>query len=416
MAFYDKNKKYLNKLYNVYSNIEEFKEFEKKFKDFSEENLVRMYTVKKANEVKDFQNNTDIDILDKAETLKCIGDFLDKTGKLDELIELQNSEIRRKLGKEFGITEEKNPFLLNKKEVLKNFNIETTLDKSEENINVKLAFWVNKFTKTLESVKRSNIKKIASDKNMNPDKLRENLNNIEDKIVVNNPNYYNQYNKFLNNEITKEEFEKTEEFKKMKKISLKSKYSTYELFDMASIDNNIAIGYMEKSFIIKDMALQKNNLELQSRGDYKLKGDFKVIDIKSKDKFNSIVSLHLKKTEVEILEKSKNSKIKKIESRNKKNIITTYLLNEYSDEKVKEIEKLVKTMGAYDDKINEILKNYTKILNIDVSKEEIKKNIDFRKKKEEIIKELEGKVNKNPKYKHENKKNNKNLNLDREDR
>lgn len=403
MAFYDKDKEYLNDLYENYEKEKDFREFEKDFKDFSKGQIARMYTVKKSNDVKHFTGELNTTKEQKLEQLKSLGDYFKDTKQIINFIKIQNEDIIKKTGKDLGETEKTNPFIVTKKQVFKEFSKEENYKKEEKIIDMKLAFWENRYTKTLESVKRSNISKIVSEKNINKYEVRRQINELNDKIAIENYSFFNTYKKFLNKEITRKEFENTDSFKTMQKISEEQskqnglEFTPYDLYDFASIQNNISKGYLEKNVSLEKIALTKNDLDMKIYNDSKVKGRFKVANVKSNDaKFNMEVSLHIREADVNRLNLN-NPNYTIMNKDSERPVLKNIILLEYTEEKVNEIKENIKKIGSFSEKTNSVLKEYARLFN-----EEIPKEINFDKKFiEEINRENLKEIN-IPKFKNNN--------------
>ena len=419
MEYYKKDKKYISELYNKFSNKEEFKYFEKNFKNFSKEEVIKMYIVKKSSDIKGFDKDIDVEKIDKIKTLYNIGNFLDSLGNIDELIKKQNAFTIHEIGYTLGVDEKSNPFIINKEEVMDNFATNLNINKSEENINFKYIFWINRYSKELESLKQADFNRIISEKDINNRKVKNNLYKMLNKIAYKNSNFYHPYLEFLNGKINKSEFEKTDEFQKMKEIISENKekkkidYNPYEMFNMASLNTNINMAYIEKSYLLREICIKKNNLTIETYDDEKIKNNgFKVININSnKDKFNSSVCLHARIEDIEILEKEKNSNIKNISNEEKKsNFLKSFVLTEFSDRKIDNIKKVIRKEDSYinNKTSNIIINQYKDLLGIEVKKKQqskqSKKLNDLKNKysygfsndiENKLLKEIRDKDNKN---------------------
>ena len=412
MAFYNKDETYLGEMSERLIKDRDFRTFRDNFESFDMDSVVQMYSIKLTNDINEYSLKEFPTKEDKANRLYKIGEYLKKIQRLNEMREIQNEKVLESTEKNLG-KDNKNPFIITKKEILKEFNIENNLNKKEEIVEMKLAFWENRVTKSLESLKNSAKAKYNVKNNKEKEKTTEALGEIQDRLAIENPNFSKDYGMFLNSEITKEELENTESFKKAKEIideknkETNNNFDLYNVLNIAVMEENIAVSYIEKASAIENIALNNRSINVQYFEDKNL-DEFNTVKFTAKEeKFSAPVEVHNKVEEIKKIQEKKDitlEKRKRVSSKTIPNIV----LVEFSDEKIKQIENLVEHINdGYDPSTKRIIKQYGLVLGMDVP--EIVNN-QKSKKDNEFINNLQSKTknNRNNRYNNRNNRYNNN--------
>ena len=408
--FYDKDESYLGELSKNLLKDRDFREFKDNFKGFELEDIVQMYVVKLANDINENSLKVEPSKEDKVNRLEKIGSFLKKTKRLDEMRKLQNGQVIEKTSKCLG-NENENPLIVTKKEIQREFEGFVNKNKPEEIVDMKLAFWENRVTKTLESVKKSAISKHNVLYKKEREETNESLRNIEDNLAIDNPSFVAKYHEFLSNKITKEQFEGSEEFKKVNNLiennykETGNKFSPYEIFNIASMQENVAISYIEKDTAVQNLLVENRSLDVTCLEDKRFKEDgaFKVVKLKPKEnKFSSAVEVHTRAETIDKIKEKKDITVEKAEGHRERKIhIKNILLTEFTDEKINKLKNHIDHINDYDTETKRVLKQYAGVLNYEVP--ELIQQKSNKKEDNDFIKGLQSKTNKN--HRNNNNKN-----------
>ena len=411
MTFYNKDANFLLELQEILSKDRDFREFKESFKGFDYREIVQMYVAKNAMEIKEV-NDIDASKTDKVDMLESIGEFLSKVKKLDEMRKTYNEDVLKKTEYSLG-NEYKNPLIITKKEIKKEFDIKENSMISTEDLNMKLIFWENRVTKTLESVKSSMIANYTALYKKDSRETKRNLSKMERCTITYNENFYDVYKKFLNKEITQKEFEQTDEFKKVEKeIKINNEntgfnYSPYTILNNTIISQQIGRSYLSKDIYIKNNLVKENKQLDTTIYKDKSKENFVVVGMKNKE-YNAEVDVHYKKSDYELFKDS--VKILEKDENAKKAPIKSVILYKFGEEKLKNLKNAIDNKKDYDGYTQKILNHYSEILEYKNEKEKDNKD----KKKENFYKDLQGRRNKNPKYKNDRNKEYRNRNKNRD--
>lgn len=346
-SYYFEGKNYIPELELELQKERDYREFKEKFKEFDIYDIVQMYHIKLVNNINDTLVTENVTKEDKAERLNKIGIFLNKTRQLNILKNIQNEKILEATEESLG---KDNIFIITKKQLLKEFDKNYNLDKKEEILDMKNIFWENKVTKILESLRICVQSKYSVENNKDKMEVNDEVKNVNDILSFEDSNLSNVYKEFLNNKISKEEFEKTDEFKKAKNIinefnkESKNNFKIYEIINIFALEENISISYLEKHKNIEHLVLNNSDINIGYR-DLKKYPDNNLIEIKSrKNVFSHKIEVHQGKKELDkILEKKDIPYIGKVIKTKK--IIPNIVLVEFSDDKVAKIKEMVKDIN-----------------------------------------------------------------------
>lgn len=369
---YYKNDKYLKEVYETLKEDKDYLKFEERFKSFDQDNLVQLYFVKLSNDLnEDFLGEYTREY--KINRLYKIGNFLDKTKKLEEMLNEQNDKVKESTKEDFK-EDSKNPFLVTKEELLNEFDRDVNQNKADEIIDFKMVFWENKLTKTLQSIINSANYKYDKKNNKEIKETTRNLYDLINIISVKAPECENLYKKYLNLEITRAEFERGEEYEKFKEevnnfnIKTGNNFKPYQVLNNISLNNNKAKSYINKSLSAKEIAIDNRSIDVKYMKDkhaYQLES---IQFITKENKFPGLVRVHLKVDDIEKIKENHEIEYSKLKSIYKWSIPNVVLL-EYSEDKCKKIEEISKNINnGYHIKTKRVINYYGKTLGFDVPK------------------------------------------------
>lgn len=369
---YYKNDKYLKEVYETLKEDKDYLKFEERFKSFDQDNLVQLYFVKLSNDLnEDFLGEYTREY--KINRLYKIGNFLDKTKKLEEMLNEQNNKVKESTKEDFK-EDSKNPFLVTKEELLNEFDRDVNQNKADEIIDFKMVFWENKLTKTLQSIINSANYKYDKKNNKEIKETTRNLYDLINIISVKAPECENLYKKYLNLEITRAEFERGEEYEKFKEevnnfnIKTGNNFKPYQVLNNISLNNNKAKSYINKSLSAKEIAIDNRSIDVKYMKDkhaYQLES---IQFITKENKFPGLVRVHLKVDDIEKIKENHEIEYSKLKSIYKWSIPNVVLL-EYSEDKCKKIEEISKNINnGYHIKTKRVINYYGKTLGFDVPK------------------------------------------------
>lgn len=369
---YYKNDKYLKEVYETLKEDKDYLKFEERFKSFDQDNLVQLYFVKLSNDLnEDFLGEYTREY--KINRLYKIGNFLDKTKKLEEMLNEQNNKVKESTKEDFK-EDSKNPFLVTKEELLNEFDRDVNQNKADEIIDFKMVFWENKLTKTLQSIINSANYKYDKKNNKEIKETTRNLYDLINIISVKAPECENLYKKYLNLEITRAEFERGEEYEKLKEevnnfnIKTGNNFKPYQVLNNISLNNNKAKSYINKSLSAKEIAIDNRSIDVKYMKDkhaYQLES---IQFITKENKFPGLVRVHLKVDDIEKIKENHEIEYSKLKSIYKWSIPNVVLL-EYSEDKCKKIEEISKNINnGYHIKTKRVINYYGKTLGFDVPK------------------------------------------------
>ena len=369
---YYKNDKYLKEVYETLKEDKDYLKFEERFKSFDQDNLVQLYFVKLSNDLnEDFLGEYTREY--KINRLYKIGNFLDKTKELEEMLNEQNNKDKESTKEDFK-EDSKNPFLVTKEELLNEFDRDVNQNKADEIIDFKMVFWENKLTKTLQSIINSANYKYDKKNNKEIKETTRNLYDLINIISVKAPECENLYKKYLNLEITRAEFERGEEYEKLKEevnnfnIKTGNNFKPYQVLNNISLNNNKAKSYINKSLSAKEIAIDNRSIDVKYMKDkyaYQLES---IQFITKENKFPGLVRVHLKVDDIEKIKENHEIEYSKLKSIYKWSIPNVVLL-EYSEDKCKKIEEISKNINnGYHIKTKRVINYYGKALGFDVPK------------------------------------------------
>ncbi|MEG0073311.1 MAG: hypothetical protein RR922_02660 [Clostridia bacterium] len=282
-----KDAKYYDDLLEKLSKSSEYERFVKAYKGNGDVEQAYLASIAK-NILEDVRGEIKTRDTTKSQdkrVLYSIGQYLKKSGNVEELVDQQNVQFDHNLIEKYT---DKSPFKVDKQEINNEFSKASNEENTEAELCAKTLFWTNRATKALTQMCTSLAAKESEELNITNGKMIAFSSKIYNNLVIDNlvSDFTNIYKEYNEGNISEEEFKKNNIYKSVK-INVNRLVKDNNEHEEEKIEKDIdmdflatyssirqATGYL---YMAKEYYIQKTIEKVQEENSLKDPNDMKIL-------------------------------------------------------------------------------------------------------------------------------------------